>query len=248
MPTRSQERRATLKRFAIAKRIERGYSSDLRKIADNIITLIKDFKGDNLADVAGLEQELENYSKTLEPWAQAKATKIYSMVDDAGLKAWHSLANLMGGSLRKELQSDATGQAFHAFRERQLELITSLPLEASKRVHKIALEATIAGRRFEDIEKEVLETGNITKNRARLIARTEISTISSVIVQARATHIGAESYYWRTSSDSDVRESHKHMNGKIIRWDTPPEVDPGKFYHAGQFCNCRCYPEPIIDI
>jgi uncharacterized protein with gpF-like domain len=36
------------------------------------------------------------------------------------------------------------------------------------------------------------------------------------------------------------------MNGKVVAFAEPPEVEPGKFYHAGSFPNCRCYIEPII--
>jgi uncharacterized protein with gpF-like domain len=67
-----------------------------------------------------------------------------------------------------------------------------------------------------------------------------------VLTQARAEHIGSEGYIWRTSNDSDVRHSHKEMNGRYVRWDTPPRLSDGTVTHAGQIYNCRCYPEPVI--
>jgi uncharacterized protein with gpF-like domain len=35
------------------------------------------------------------------------------------------------------------------------------------------------------------------------------------------------------------------MEGKFVTWDDPPTLD-GMKGHAGQFPNCRCYPEPVI--
>ena len=67
-----------------------------------------------------------------------------------------------------------------------------------------------------------------------MIAKTEVARTASALTMARATHIGATHYYWRTSSDADVRKSHKKMNGKIIEWANPPKVDENvEPYHAG---------------
>jgi uncharacterized protein with gpF-like domain len=43
-----------------------------------------------------------------------------------------------------------------------------------------------------------------------------------------------------------VRESHKAMNGKFVRWDSPPTLSDGTTTHAGQIYNCRCYPDPVL--
>ena len=89
-------------------------------------------------------------------------------------------------------------------------------------------------------------TGKVTESRAKLIARTEIARTSNGLTMARATHIGVTHYVWRSSQDGSVRESHKKMNGSIIPFDHPPEVEPGERYHAGMIYNCRCFMEPIL--
>ncbi len=35
------------------------------------------------------------------------------------------------------------------------------------------------------------------------------------------------------------------MEGRFVPWDEPPTLD-GMTAHAGEFVNCRCYPEPVI--
>jgi len=106
--------------------------------------------------------------------------------------------------------------------------------------------ALSTGRRAEEIQKDILNTGEVTLSRARLIARTEVARTASGLVQARATHIGLTHYVWRTSMDATVRESHKKMNGKIIAWADMPTLEDGSVCHAGAIYNCRCYPDPIL--
>jgi SPP1 gp7 family putative phage head morphogenesis protein len=97
-----------------------------------------------------------------------------------------------------------------------------------------------------------------SKANAALIARTEVSKSQTALTQARAEALGLNWYIWRTSEDSRVRSSHDFMEGVLVRWSDPPNpelLDPdfkgkktyGK-YHAGNIFNCRCYPEPVVDI
>lgn len=127
----------------------------------------------------------------------------------------------------------------------QVALIKSLPIEAAQRVHALTIEGLENGTRAAEIAKEIRRSGEVSESRANLIARTEVSRTASALTQARAQHIGSEGYIWRTSGDSDVRHSHAQMNGRFVRWDSPPTLD-GMTGHAGEYPNCRCYPEPVI--
>ena len=57
--------------------------------------------------------------------------------------------------------------------------------------------------------------------------------------------MGSLGYIWRTARDGDTRPSHRAMEGKFVKWDEPQLLD-GMTGHAGEFPNCRCYPEPVI--
>lgn len=101
--------------------------------------------------------------------------------------------------------------------------------------------------RAEELAKELAATGQVTRSRAALIARTETARASSGLTQARAMHIGADSYIWRTAGDADVRKEHRKHNGKVFKWSDPPIAGTnGMRYHAGAGPNCRCYPEPVV--
>lgn len=236
-------RKRAKERFATASKVEKEYFRQLRHLTQNIDRLVK-----TMSDQPNeLIQMLNQYSAILEPWSRSVATKMIARIDNKDVNAWIRSGREIGKELKKELDEAPTGFALQQFLNEQVTLIKSLPIEAAQRVHKLTLEGIATGRRAEDIRKDILETGNVTKSRAQLIARTEVARTASGLTMARAKSIGSTHYYWRSSEDGTVRESHKKMNGKIIAWDDPPEVDPGYRYHAGMFPNCRCYPEPIID-
>lgn len=159
--------------------------------------------------------------------------------------AWREMAKEMSRSLRMEIESAPIGEVMHALLAEQVTLIKSIPIEAAQRVHKLTIEGLEGSRRANEISKEIMASGEVAKSRADLIARTEVARTASTLTQARAEYVGSDGYIWRTSGDTDVRHSHREMNGKFVRWDSPPTLD-GMKGHAGQFPNCRCYPEPVI--
>jgi SPP1 gp7 family putative phage head morphogenesis protein len=138
------------------------------------------------------------------------------------------------------------GSVLAQLQDEQVALITSLPIEAGRRVQEIARGTLYTGARPQALRDEILRTGEVTKSRATLIARTETAKAASLLTQTRAAHVGCTHYMWRTVRDGDVRKAHKAMEGRVCSYADPPEVEPGKRYHAGQIYNCRCYQEPII--
>lgn len=149
--------------------------------------------------------------------------------------------------MQETLEDPVVGNALKAYLKTQETLITSIPREAAAKIHALALENLISGQRAGSIVDALMEIANITKTRADLIARTETARASSGLTQIRANAVGSEGYIWRTSRDSLVRDSHAALEGKYIKWDSPPKTDNGiSPYHAGQGPNCRCYPEPVI--
>lgn len=87
------------------------------------------------------------------------------------------------------------------------------------------------------------------------------------LTQARCQNFGINWYIWRPvggmGGDGRTRTSHRMMSGVIVNWDDPPAPEDlfptigknGKpyrnslgHYHAGCCPNCRCYPEPVIDL
>lgn len=92
-----------------------------------------------------------------------------------------------------------------------------------------------AGDRPAVIEEDLRKQFDITKNKARLIARDQVNKLNGSLTRMRQKELGVEEYIWRTSRDERVRNSHLELEGTVHDWDDPPSVG-----HPGQDINCRC--------
>lgn len=230
-----------------ARRTELHYARQLRKIAQHIAAIVSSFPDADPAALGPMQSALDNYGLAIEPWARAVTRRMHADVDARDLAAWQQLTAEMRRSLQAELRSAPTGFATQRLLHEQVDLITSLPRWAGERVHELTQEAITDSTRYEALVDAIRATGDVTRNRATLIARTEVARTASVLCQARAQHIGAETYIWRTSGDADVRPTHRKLANTVQKWSSPPKCDEPDYHaHAGAIFNCRCYPEPII--
>lgn len=232
--------------FAKAKRAELQYGRQLRGVAHQVSRIVRGYATDPKADDL-INEALKRYAQVIQPWARATAAKMLADVARRDRAAWAEQSKLAGRELHREIVDTPVGDLLHALLEEQVTYITSLPLDEAERVHEWTLKGLEDSGRAAEVSNQIMRTGEVTKGRANLIARTEVARTASALTQARATHIGSEGYIWRTSGDSDVRPEHRKLNGKFFRWDDPPRAGTnGMKYHAGQGPNCRCYPEVVI--
>ena len=232
--------------FAASRNAEKAYGAQLRKVARHISDIVKGFPVGDLDELPAMIQALQHYSLALRPWARSVAWRMLMDVAKRDEATWASVAREMSSGLRKEIREAFTSAVMQQKLSDSVELITSLPIEAGERVHKLTLEGITSAGRYKEIADAILATGAVSASRATLIARTEVARTASLLTQARAEYIGSEGYIWRTVKDLDVRKSHKEMEGVFVRWDTPPTLSDGTVTHAGQIYNCRCFSEPVI--
>ncbi|WP_083935993.1 phage minor head protein [Methylobacterium sp. B1] len=232
--------------FIRAQKVERTYVTQLRKIARHVGDIVRGFDVQDLPAAQRVQALLDRYATTLAPWAEAVAKRMVTEVAARDERAWFRVAQMMGTGLKREIAQAPTGAVMRARMAEQVTLITSLPTEAGQRVHDLTIAGISEGRRAADIAAEIQRTGEVTESRAMLIARTEVSRTATELTKARAEHIGSTHFIWRTAGDSDVRATHKALNGQTFRWDEPPECDPGHHALPGGIWNCRCYAEPVI--
>lgn len=244
------KRRETAKQkaeFAASIRIEREFGRHLRKIAAKVGLLVQQFDPESQSEMTELEHMLRQYAEILKPWARAVSRRMLTDVSRKDEREWRKISETMSSVIKSELtRSNPTGRVLRALQDEQVDLITSLPREAAQRVHDLTIKGVETGGRANSVAAEIMRTGEVTKSRANLIARTEVARTSSLLTESRAKQIGSEGYVWRTSKDQDVRKAHKEMEGRFVRWDSPPTLSDGTTTHAGQIYNCRCYPEPVI--
>lgn len=233
--------------FLRARKAEVQYSRQLRKVARHIGDLVMGlFDAADPSSVGIVERALRRYATTIEGWAASVGGRMVTEVAARDRKAWMAVSREMGTAIHREIERAPTGALLRQRLADQVSLITSLPTEAAERVHKLTIEGLSNGTRASEIAAEIMKTGEVTKSRADLIARTEVSRTSTELTRARAESIGSTHFIWRTAGDSDVRPSHRALNGKSFAWNDPPECDPGHHALPGAIWNCRCYAEPVI--
>lgn len=242
-----RETKAQRADFSASKKAENDFARHLRKIASKVGHLVDQFDPENAQEMTELEHMLQQYAEVIKPWARAVSKRMLTDASRRDEREWRKITGKMGEIVRAETQRRSpVGAVLARLQNEQVALITSLPLEAARRVHELTVKSLSSGTRAKEIASEILKSGKVTKSRANLIARTEVARSSSMLTQARAEVMGSDGYIWRTSHDEDVRPAHKKMEGKFVRWDSPPHLEDGTTTHAGQIYNCRCYPEPVI--
>lgn len=244
--SRKVESLAIQRLYTRARRAEAQYAVQLRKIARTIGDIISGFPPGDPDSLPLLTEMLNKYSHLIRPWAQKTSIRMLADVGHRNDAVWFEMSKSMGRALREEIRSAPTGQAMRDLLQENVHLITTMPLNAAERVHKLTLEGIVNGTRASSIAQEIMYSGHVAKTDANRIARTEVARTASILTQVRSEHIGSTAYIWRTSKDEAVRKSHKEMEGQVVDWDHPPTLSDGTVTHAGQIYNCRCYPEPIV--
>ena len=171
---------------------------------------------------------LERYSEIITPWATKVAENFTADIARQNEKQWRQHSRNISAELRNMVDRAPVGQVMKSIVAEQIKYIKSLPLEAADRVYDIqnkAIEAVVAGGRAEPFAKEIAASGDVSRSRANLIARTELGRATGALDQARALSIGSNGYIWRTAEDGDVRHSHREMEGKFVEWGRPPTLD-----------------------
>ena len=188
-----------------------------------------------MATVSGLKTQAENLA------ALAVRQNLHGVDERLVKSIRQSLHINVGGILSNSFELNSAMQ--RALLE-NVNLIVSIPEQYLDRVRDIIEENMHTGLRWESLVDEIEQAGETTKTRAKIIARDQTSKMNGAFNQARQQSLGIEQYEWQTSGDERVRDTHAANDGKVFRWDEPPE-ETG---HPGEDILCRCTAIPIVEL
>ena len=129
-----------------------------------------------------------------------------------------------------------------AFVTGNVELIKDITEKGAADVSKLIMARVDAGDSNRTIAKAIQERLEVTKRRARFIARDQVAKLNGKLTELRQAEAGVEEYIWRAVKDGATRASHLQNDGKKFRWDSPPATG-----HPGEDYQCRCTAEPILE-
>jgi SPP1 gp7 family putative phage head morphogenesis protein len=159
-----------------------------------------------------------------------------------------NIRRAVGVDISSYLGSDkAISEAMATAARANVDLIKSIPSQYLDTVRATVEKAFAVGERFESVAKRIEHLGDVTESRAKLIARDQVSKMTSAFNEVRQTSVGITEYVWSTSHDERVRKSHAALDGTTQKWAHPPSVD-GESANPGEPVNCRCAAIPVIKL
>lgn len=118
-----------------------------------------------------------------------------------------------------------------------------------------------AGYRFDALITKIQQRNEVSRNKAKFLARQETGLFMAKYREERFKAVGVTQYKWSTSHDARVRPAegltpaqrrhagnHRILDGRIFEYDNPPVVDPstGRRGNPGSDFRCRCVDIPIL--
>jgi SPP1 gp7 family putative phage head morphogenesis protein len=153
-----------------------------------------------------------------------------------------SINQAIGVNLADLIKADGVQFQINEAVIENVDLIKTIPQKYHERVKKAIRDGINKGDDFFSLRKQILEIGESTDKRAKLIARDQVAKLNAAVTETRQTKMGVTHYFWRTSRDERVRKTHKDNADKRFAWDDPP----AKTGHPGHDIQCRCTAEPDL--
>ena len=255
---------------------EREYGKRLAAYADKYVSLMRAALKEELPELKDVSaEEQPRFDTNIEQ----KIERIISLVDkrlasyypDAVLMRWSmAMINKVNGHTKREVNKMFRDQVvddseepnfvglmkdkgisdfFMNVAEENVGLIKSIPKLKQPAFKNMLVANLTADMPARQLQAEIVKHFNVTKGRAKMIARDQTGKMNGRLEEYRQKQLGLKEYIWRTSEDERVREDHKRLDGRKFRWDKPPVVDrrTGRRGNPKQDYLCRCWAEPVFD-
>lgn len=236
---------------AVLRAYKRERSDSLRYDDTSDFDIVVDVELQKVAEE--LEQKLSEYG------LYKLVDKIAILTKTNSLREWKRVCR---DTLGIDLMDDYYNGSFYeeALRrwvDENVMKIKSLPNEALGNMKSIILKGYRSGKSMTEMSKEVQKEYSLTRRKAQLLARDQISSLNAQISKLQQKDAGCTQYRWSDSHDSRVRPCHHELNGQVFDWDDPPEMwyetkGKGRVYTGRRCCPgedycCRCVAIPVFN-
>lgn len=129
-------------------------------------------------------------------------------------------------------------------------LITSIPSQFATDVHGIVTRSFLAGRDLSTMAEQLRKRGDLTVNRAALIANDQSNKLTAAMNAGRQRELGLQWAVWKHSSaGKEPRPDHVRASREEWIFDTQKGIDFGDgfgFVLPGVAIRCRCGSRTLI--
>ncbi|TDX48286.1 minor capsid protein [Orenia marismortui] len=198
-------------------------------------------------DSIRLDDEIDEVNRALDKIEEEAINNIFEQVVDKlandfiDLVRTHSIVQV-GNQVKAVLGFDplkndpALAQIAKAAVKENVRLIKSIPRKYFDDLNRIILNGIRAGNSTEEIAEEIQKLYDVTRNRAKLIARDQAGSLQGDLTKARHKNLGLKKFRWVATNDSRVRKKHDDFDGHVYTW----EDGAGAGVFPGKEINCRC--------
>ena len=159
------------------------------------------------------------------------------------LRLERQFKNALDADIRPFLQDASIAPAIRKRNAESIRLIKTIPERLKARLHKeFAREITQApfdSRRLTKILQKGYGIGGYVLRR---IVRDQQNKLVGKLTELRQLQVGIHKYFWQSSGDVAVRETHQENHGQEFDWANPPPQTG----HPGWDHQCRCAALPVI--
>lgn len=179
--------------------------------------------------------------------AEGMVGRILRLESERHTKKWlASVRSTIGIDLAAVVSQEDLAEYLTTAAARNASLIKSLGDDAIKRVEQATYQAILQGQTAAQLRKRMTEEFGVLDSRAKLIARDQVSKLTSDLNRRRHEQAGVTSYVWMSSRDERVRERHRALDGKEYKYGEPTGAEQG--LPPGQPIQCRCVARGIVVI
>ena len=176
----------------------------------------------------------------------------------ASVRDWIDIVKRsLGLTVYKEYYDDLLSEKINRWVANNVSYVSTLPKAQLNVLQDIIIWGYQTKQPKINVYNRIQKQLGTSKSYARMLARDQLGTLNSQIMQEEQKSMGCTKYKWKTKHDSRVRESHAELDGKIFSWDNPPEMwiitksgrrSSGRFCHPGEDYQCRCVAVPVFDV
>ena len=134
--------------------------------------------------------------------------------------------------------------ALDTARDVNVALIKSIPEKLHENLSE-KLKDYFENSEDKNLQEIIQHEFDVSKSRAKLIARDQTAKINKTLSQQRSEANGSIEYIWKTSKDERVREEHKKLDGKRFKWRSKGSACCG---HPSDDVNCRCTARAVYSL
>lgn len=144
--------------------------------------------------------------------------KIAYNVSNFQVRAFANFSELMIGERFFPTQ-ESKEEIVGTWRDNFVNLCKSTNEEMRKKVAGSVSDAVLEGRNIREVSQSIENMcSDFTRNKAELIATTEIGKLNTAIARNQSESVGIKYYEWGAAMDGRTRQSHALMDGKICKW------------------------------